>query len=772
MAGVVEYDELLELISFATRESWIMRSLCCRSVAAAILMGIVSDGIAAEKPVGLKQRTPWTTSKVVGTPDPPSPYRLEPAFPEQVFNEPLAVAVAPGVADKLFVAERGGKIWAIPRDPKDHTKSLVLDIGRTIYGFAFHPKFPENGYIYVSNVLDAANPSPDGSRLSRFTVDSLQQLHAGKGSEQVMLIWPSGGHNGGCVKFGPDGYLYLVTGDGSGIADELETGQRLDDLLGAMLRLDVDHPEGDKPYGIPEDNPFVATKGARPEIFAYGLRQLWKFSFDRKTKEIWGGEVGQDLWDMIHRIEKGGNYGWSRMEGNHPFRPERPEGPSPILKPIIEHNHNDFRSITGGFVYRGKRLPELAGRYLYADYDTGRVWAFRYAHGKVTDHRELADTVLRLVEWGEDQDGEVFLVDFTGGRLYQLQPAPPATASAMKFPRKLSETGLFESMKDHIPAAGVIPYSVNSELWSDNAIKDRFLAIPGDGKIGFDVIDYPQPAPGAPPGWRFPDNTVAVKTFSLELEPGNPNSRRRLETRLLHFEQTPGTQEYGDQVWKGYTYVWNDEQTDAELLAAGGLDREYTIADKSAPNGKRTQVWHFPSRAECSLCHTQAAKFVLGLNTLQLNRDHDYGGAKANQLRTFEHIGLFEKPLPKPPDELEKLPSAADMSLPIAERARAYLHANCSHCHRKWGGGNAEFRLLYTLANEETGTFDVKPGQGKFELNDPRLIVPGDPSRSMIHHRMTRLGQGRMPHVASTVIDTDAVKLIEDWIKSLPVKSE
>lgn len=745
-----------------------MRSLWLGLVGLILLV----EPLSAAEPVGIQKRTPWTTSKVFGTPDPPAPYFLEVAFPRQKFNEPLAFAVAPGVKDKLFVAERHGKIWAFSRDPKSDARELVLDLGHTIYGLAFHPKFEQNGYFFVTHVLDAANPAPDGSRLSRFEIKDRKKLSAEASSEKVFIIWPSGGHNGGCIKFAPDGLLHLVTGDGSGIADELETGQNLGDLLGAMLRIDVDHPSGDKPYSIPKDNPFITTKDAMPENYAYGLRQLWKFSFDRKTGDLWGGEVGQDLWDMIYLVKKGGNYGWSRMEGSHPFRPERPQGPSEIIKPIIEHNHNDFRSITGGFVYRGNRLKELQGCYLYADYDTGRVWAFRYADGKVTEHRELADTVLRLVEWGEDQDGELFLVDFTGGQLYQLQASPPPSADRPKFPRKLSETGLFASTKDHTPAPGVIPYSVNTELWSDNAIKDRFIALPDDTKIGFDAIEYPQPAPGAPAGWRFPDNTVMVKTFSLETEPGNPKSKRRLETRLLHFEQTPGTQEYGDQVWKGYTYVWNDEQTDAELLAAGGLDREYTIADKSAPDGKRKQTWHFPSRAECSLCHTQAAKFVLGVNTLQLNRDHDYHGVKANQLRTFDHIGLFDKPLPKPPDELEKLPQATDTSLPLAQRARAYLHANCSHCHRKWGGGNAEFRLLYTLKNEETGTIGVKPGQGKFDLNDPRLIVPGDPSRSMIYHRMTRLGQGRMPHVASTVIHADAVKLIKEWIEGLPAKSE
>jgi len=744
------------------RSPWVRWSVACL-----LTLGMTA-ALRADQPTGLQQRTLWKTSKVVGTPDPPTPYRLEKAFPRQTFNEPLAVAVAPGVNDELFIAERGGKIWAMSRDPQSDARDLVFDLGHTIYGLAFHPDFAQNGYVFVTHVPDAANPSPSGSILSRLQIPDRTTLRADERSLTMFLTWPSGGHNGGCIKFGPDGFLYLATGDGSGIADELQTGQRLDDLLGAMLRIDVDHPANGKAYGIPADNPFINLQDARPENYAYGLRQVWKFSFDRTTGDLWGGEVGQDLWEMVYRIEKGGNYGWSRQEGLHPFRPERPAGPSPILKPIIEHNHNDFRSITGGFMYHGKRLPELTGSYLYADYDTGRVWAFRYTDGQVTEHRELADTVLRLVEWGEDQDGELFLVDFTGGQLYQLQPNPPASLKPPNFPRKLSETGLFSSTKSNTPAAGLIPYSVNTELWSDGATKERFLAIPGEGQIGFDALEYPQPAPGAPHGWKFPDNTVLVKTFFLETEVGNADSRRRLETRLLHFEQTPGTQEYGDQVWKGYTYVWNEDQTDAELLPAGGMDRDFQITDPSAPGGKRMQTWHFPSRAECSLCHTQAAKFVLGVNTLQMNRDHDYHGVTANQLSTFAHIGLFDKPLPQSPEELPKLPQATDDSAPIADRARAYLHANCAHCHRKWGGGNAEFRLLYSISDDEMGVLGEKPGQGAFELKDPRLLVSGEPDRSMIYHRMTRLGQGRMPHVASSVVHAEAVELVRQWIAELP----
>jgi uncharacterized repeat protein (TIGR03806 family) len=471
---------------------------------------------------------------------------------------------------------------------------------------------------------------------------------------------------------------------------------------------------------------------------------------------------------MIYRIDKGGNYGWSIQEGTHEFRPERKKGPTPILKPIIEHPHSDFRSITGGYVYRGKRLKELAGAYVYGDFDTGRIWALRRDGEKVVWHQELTKVPQRLVSFGEDEAGEIYHLDWVGGQVHRLVPAPKTTETAA-FPRKLSETGLFASTKEHKPAPGLIPYSVNAALWSDGAIKERFLAIPGDGKIRFDAIEYPQPAPGAPRGWKFPDGTVVVKTFALEMEKGNPKSRKRLETRILHFQQLGGSEEVGDQYWRGYTYVWNDEQTDAVLLDAAGLDRVYTIQDKDAPGSKRRQTWHFPSRAECTLCHTMPAKFLLGVNTLQLNKDHDYGkGRVANQLRTFEHLGLFAAPLPAPPEKLPRLVNYEDEKLDINLRARSYLHANCAHCHMKWGGGNAEFQLLATLPLKDTGAAGPRTAHGDFGLKDPRVIAPGEPERSMVLHRMKLLGLGRMPHVASSVVDDKAVRLMHDWIKQLP----
>lgn len=740
------------------------------------------------KAKGQSKRVLWTTSKVIGSPEPPPPYKTEPAFPKLMkFNEPLDMASAPGT-NRLFIAERYGKIFSFI-NKKDVAKADLAwelkgakdskgePMKQVIYAIALHPKFKDNGYIYVTWIPNPETERlPKGSRVSRFTVKGEPPV-IDTASEKIIFDWPNGGHNGGCLKFGPDGMLYIVTGDGSGIADENNIGQDLSSIHAKLLRIDVDHPEKGEPggvsprsYSVPKDNPFVKTPGARPEIYAYGLRQLWRYSFDRKTGDLWGGEVGQDLWEMIYKVEKGGNYGWSVQEGTHPFRPERKKGPTPILKPIVEHDHAAFRSITGGFVYRGARMKELEGTYLYGDFDSGRIWGLRFDSGTLKSNEELARTTYRIVSWGEDNNGEVYFLDFTGGGIHQLVKAPPDTKPQAPFPRKLSETGIFTSTKDHISAPGLIPYTVNSQLWGDHTVKDRFIGIPGNGQIGLDEITYPQPSPGAPPGWRFPDGTVLVKTFSMEMERGNPASKKRLETRLLHFQQFPGTQEYGDQYWRGYTYVWNDEQTDAELLDEKGMDKKIVVKDAKAPGGQVVQNYRFPSRAECTGCHTNAAKFALGVSTMQMNRDHEYNGKAMNQLAMLESIGVFTKPLPSPPEKLPKLVDYNDSKASAEDRARAYLHSNCAHCHIKWGGGNAEFKLLATLPLKEIGIVNVPPAHGSFDIKGAKLLVPGHPELSIIHYRMAVTGLGRMPHIASRVVDGVGLQLVHDWIKGMPAR--
>ena len=735
----------------------------------------------ARKVFNTEQRELWTTNNIQGSPEPPDPYTTENAFPKLKLHEPLSVGMVPG-RNRFGVATRPGQIVTFEIRPDVATADVLVDLKRTVYGVAFHPQFATNGQFFVTSVL--APDLPNGSRLSRFTVKSVQdgplkkdfKLEADPASEQIVLEWPSGGHNGGCIRFGADGFLYLATGDGSGIADGLQTGQDITDLLGSILRIDVDRADAGRTYAIPKDNPFLGKADARGEIWSFGHRQVWKFSFDKRQR-LWAGEVGQDLWEMVYLVERGGNFGWSLVEGTHPFRPERPKGPVEFIRPLVEHSHSDFRSITGGYVFESNRLPELQGAYIYGDYDTGKLWSLKHdgasvSTGKVTEHRELADTQIRIVEFAQDGAGEVYLVDFASGEFHRIVKAPPQ-APSKPFPRKLSETGLFASTRDNVPATGLIPYSVNAPLWSDGAEKERFIALPGDTKIGFDKVIYPHGPEYSDLGWRFPDGTVLVKTFAIETEKGNAASLKRLETRILQYRKMPGNDdEYGAQYWFGYTYVWNDEQTDAELLAAEGLDRKLIIKDAAAPGGQREQTWRFPSRAECTLCHTMASKYVLGVTTLQMNKAHNYGDPHSsdkivNQLSLLEKLGVFQEKLPKPPQELASLADYRDANESLHLRARSYLHANCAHCHRRWGGGNAEFELQASIPLTLTAAVNTKPGQGAFKLNDPRIIVPGDPQRSMILERMKLAGLGRMPHVASKVVDQDAVKVIQNWLASL-----
>ena len=262
----------------------------------------------------------------------------------------------------------------------------------------------------------------------------------------ILTFW-SGGHNGGCLGFGKDGYLYVSTGDGAEPSppDGKLTGQDCSDLLSSILRIDVDHHDPGKTYRIPADNPFVKTPGVRPEIWAFGFRNPWKMSVDRATGDLWVGDVGWELWEMIDRVVRGGNYGWSVMEGPQPVLVESKRGPTPILPPTMAHPHSEAASITGGYVYRGRRLADLAGAYLYGDYQTGTIWGLRHDGKAVTWRGELARTPLHLVAFGETNAGELYLVDHDRTHaIYRLVPNPEGRHPS-DFPRRLSQTGLFNS---------------------------------------------------------------------------------------------------------------------------------------------------------------------------------------------------------------------------------------------------------------------------------------------------------------------------------------
>ena len=718
---------------------------------ACVSLAIAPRGVMADPPkVGIDKRTAWTTSRITGSPEPPLPYITERAFPALKFNQCLDITTAPG-SDRLFVVEQSGKIFSFPNKPDVASADLVVDFAKEIegvqavYSLAFHPAFQQNRYCYVC-YIKGGNPA-DGTHVARFLMAETDPPTIDVASETTLITWLSGGHNGCCMKFGHDGCLYISTGDAADPSppDSLKTGQDIGDLLSSILRIDVDHADEGMNYRIPADNPFVGLEGARGEVWAYGLRNPWRMSVDRNTGDLWVGDVGWELWEMLYRIERGGNYGWAVMEGRQSTNPEWPRGPTPILPPTIDHLHTESSSITDGLTYYGTRLSDLQGTHIYGDYDTGKFWGFRYESGKVVDHRELADTTHRIVSFGEMHDGEFLVLDHVEGTIHRLVPNPRQDR-ASTFPLTLSESGLFSSAAQQTPAAGVIPYSINAQPWADHALAERFIAVSNELSIK---------AEGA--AWSYPADSVLVKTLSLDMRQEDPASRRLVETQILHFDGVE---------WMPYTYRWNDEQSNAMLVGAAGAESTFEIADPDAPGGIRKQTWRFSGRAECQRCHNKWSGPALAFNAAQLNKEHDYDGTTASQLDTLAHIELIAPPVPA--ENRPKLANPRDTSAELDGRARAYLHANCAHCHRQHAGGSVLSHMHHDLPLDKTNMVGARPSQGTFGIHASQVIAPGDPFRSVLLYRMEKLGGGRMPHIGSTEVDTEGVELIHEWLRRMP----
>ena len=294
-------------------------------------------------------------------------------------------------------------------DIRDRVQDWKKDNEEGLLGIAMHPNYRQNGqlYVYYSSAAE-----PRTSIVSRFNVSADDPNRADPNSEQIVMKIPQpfSNHNGGSIAFGHDGNLYIALGDGGGRNDPLEHGQNLQTWMGSMLRIDVDKKQDGKNYGIPVDNPFIQREGAQPEIFAYGFRNVWRLTMDRKTGELWAADVGQDFWEEVNIVKRGGNYGWSRREASYPFNNRTTEPADAPIAPIWEYDHQLGKSITGGFVYRGSRLPELQGMYLYADFVSGKIWALKYdeALGKVTSNMGVSSTGFPVLSFGEDEAGEVY----------------------------------------------------------------------------------------------------------------------------------------------------------------------------------------------------------------------------------------------------------------------------------------------------------------------------------------------------------------------------
>lgn len=742
-------------------------------------------------------RTAWTDSRIKGSPDPPPPYRQVQRYPNLKFNQPLYISRDPA-GQRMWVATRNGKIWSFPDRDDVSSADLFFDFRagyqkltphsvatkvNSTLGMALHPEFPQVPLcwiVYTVKTDRGGDHLDDGTRLARFRVlfDDDGVPTCDPTSERILMTWLEGGHNGGCVKFGPDGFLYVSAGDGEvpNPPDPRRCGQDVRNVMSTIIRLDVSLDDSGPAYRVPDDNPFAhvspaddgsvdrelfyAKSEARPEIWAYGFRNPWRFCFS-PDGQLWVGDVGWELYEMVYNVQPAANYGWSVFEGPQQVLPDNKRGPTPIVPPALSYSHSEGASVTGGVFYQGTQLPELNGLYIFGDYETRRIWSAEIASDPnggadvLTNLTDLVDPSVRIVSFGENTAGEPLLLHFDEGTIYGLE-ANPDQSQGNEFPTRLSETGLFQNVKEDTLSVGVAKFEINEPLWDDGATAKRFAAIPGSRSLQV----LPKPRRMKTSSLRekivFPADSVLARTVSLSDQQGQDV---KLETQILHFN---------GKVWNPYTYVWNASQTDAVLAPASGTNVDL------APYGefRDRSSWEVASRSECVRCHNSWVGGALAFTLPQLNLNDTNSGV--NQLQAMLDGGWFSGPLPQDVahsnDPLVKpLACSTDQSASLASRARSYLSVNCSHCHQKGAGGTATIDLRYEAGVTAMQAVEAVPMQGTFQIDGPAILKAGDPNRSVLLYRMLCSGRGRMPHIGSEHVDERGVAVIRQWIQSLGV---
>ncbi len=675
------------------------------------------------------------------------------------FEQPVFFAGVPG-SNKNIVLEQEGRIVIFENDDNVSSSSVFLDItdrvGRESFysveqgllGCAFDPNYPTNRYFYCYYTR-----SGDGDGvLSRFQTSAANPDVANANSEVELIVIPQPGstHNGGMVAFNPiDGYLYLSLGDG-GCCDDPHggstgTSQDLTRLLGSIIRI---APETDTNggYQIPATNPFgqnrcpqgeSTSSQACGEIFNYGFRNPWRFSFNPATGDAWVGDVGQDAREEVDLWlsgESGINYGWSCREGF--IEGPKPNtascnSPSEQRDPILDFVTGPNEAVIGGYVYRGNAVPQLQGQYIY-----GRIGA-REIH--VSDANGNGNLLFStgsqsVYSFGEDNSGELYAV-YAGGNLARF--ATEGGSGGGEVPTLLSQTGIYSDVPNLTPATGFVPYDLKAQLFSDNLEKTRLFAIPLNGNITFSDTGR----------WQFPVGSVVIKNFFYLGEP--------VETRALV---------RGSDQWRGYVYEWNSNKTDATLVDAAGD----TI---SLPGGV---LYDLPSQANCQACHntgdgSEGQAQIIGLQARQQNKDFLYPSTDIvdNQLRALNHVGFFTSDIGSA-DNYDSFPDYNDDSVSLEERAKSYLNVNCGNCHRPGGGPPVPILLEYDVPDALRNIFGVPASQGN--VNGAQYVVdPGNKENSVLWQRMrlTLPDDRAMPPLAHRQLDTAGIALIGDWIDSL-----
>ena len=716
------------------------------------------------------------------------------AFTNLLFTNSVGLTHVPD-SNLLCVWEREGRVWIFENTPGVTEKKLVLDIhdqcqgwdDSGLLGVAFHPGFATNHLMFVyytwvksGTVVGDPNTRPNPvlpntyhDRLERYTLDANNIATPDSVKVFVDLTNQTVWHHGGGMFFHPtNGLLYWTDGDNSvGDNDQIINKS----LYSGVFRVDVDcrggnfsHAPPRQPlngytanYFVPNDNPFVGQSNVLEEFFCLGLRSPHRMTIDPVIGRIFIGDVGESSREEVDTIEPGEsglNFQWNYCEGNLGQMKSPYVGIS--RGPVLDYPHTDGRAVIGGYVYRGKKFTrDLGGKYIFGDNVFRTIWAMDETATpakknllcvmpKGTGPNSGTDYT-GLSSFGTDADGEIYFCQMSsiGGYIYTLQrggPPPPKKV----LPKLLSQTGAFADVAALQPADFLIPYGVNSPLWSDGAVKQRWMALPQGAKINFAENGE----------WKFPEGTVFVKNFALPVDDADPHALRRLETRLLIRDSSGGVY--------GASYKWRPDGSDADLVTAGTNE----IINIKTATGIRTQKWFYPGRQDCLTCHTVASGGVLGVKTRQLNGDYRYpNGVNDNQLRVWNHLGLFDQPIAEKRIFLfPRLVSVTDTHASLNLRVRSYLDANCSQCHRP-GGAEAFFDARFDTPLSRQNVINGPVGN-QMGISGAKVVVPGNTNKSMLFQRISIVGDNQMPPLAKNVVDTNAVAVFANWILSQPVR--
>jgi uncharacterized repeat protein (TIGR03806 family) len=709
---------------------------------------------------GLTFGTARAPAQEICAPDAPVPFAshtfplgpvpvLIDAFPFLTFTNPVLVTPVPGLANRLAVAERGGRVLVFANDPAAFYPDVLVDLSvaaswapvitggeQGVLGLAFDPDFATNGWLYVTYSISAAQcgMSMNCTRLVRLTAVEGESLSVDPFSARTLLQWvePFADHKAAALAFGPDGMLWISSGDGGGSPQI--SAQNLQLLRGKVLRIDV---HAGNPYAIPPDNPFAGHPTRRNEIFSYGLRAPRRFSFDRLTGDFWIGDAGMTEDEIDHipfGLHTALNFGWNLCEGTHDVAGAGC-GTAGLTAPLVTVSHSQSASlgVFGGYVYRGSRIPELYGLYVFGDQVTGRIWSSDPLSSPAV---EEIGFVFGLESLGEDRDGDLLAVSRLDGKIYRFVAA--GSELDPNVPQSLAATGLFADAAALEPAPGVVPFDVNVPGWASFASTRRWLALPEDGLIGF-----------SPTGaWTFPEGTALVQQLDLPGASGPVHA----ETRVL-LRQSSG--------WRGYSYQWSADQT-ATAHATAPTNADFEVDFGSGP---QTLRWHFATSSECLGCHTDAGGRALGLRTRQVNRVTDLGAGPVSQLDHLACLGVFESPI-GPASSYSSFPAPEDPRATLDQHARAYLDVNCASCHSPGAPAPGGIDLRFDTAVDATHTLFVPATHGDLGVPGGLRIRPGHHEASVLAARMTASDSSVWMPKLALLPDFTGAALVSAWIDS------